>query len=536
MSDVYLYIYDLSGGLARILSPQLLGKQIEGIWHTAAVLYNKEFFFCQSGIQYCEPCTTTLGSPLEKRFMGRTHLTESEIFRYLEQLSGTLFKPGDYNLFEHNCNTFSNHFINHLTSTNIPSYILNLPREVMSTPFGASIGSAMNSLSVGINSKSSIQSIQQSANTKNRHSYNYIRKHFRPIFFDEPVSSELLPHRLYLLWPADDNSVLATLAAKLSEALLQEKSEIQCAQECSILLALDQLTTGDQCRASCELFRLAVWKDPNILMNLLTDPRRYLHKLSQVQIPFVKTNEFYDIEASLAKLLCNCLGLSADWAIMKDDDMKLDINSIIEISLTLLNDDIGGCLTDGSSSRRSSIASIASSVNNCCTRNLLSEHKLVGLALAHNISLYPSLTENDALTLGSFLLHLASTGKKSYKYPMEGIYLTRTIYFLTVRFSSLSDLAKCCDIHNFLQEIMDESNRVNSSTTSTSTTTTASTTKTPTTSMSSSPSPSSHNQIISSSTEKIQPGVEVDSLTSADYLIASQLLDFLSNNYKSDDS
>ncbi|VDQ11671.1 unnamed protein product [Trichobilharzia regenti] len=116
------------------------------------------------------------------------------------------------------------------------------------------------------------------------------------------------------------------------------------------------------------------------------------------------------------------------------------------------------------------------------------------------------------------------------------IYLTRTIYFLTVRFSSLSDLAKCCDIHNFLQEIMDESNRVNSSTTSTSTTTTASTTKTPTTSMSSSPSPSSHNQIISSSTEKIQPGVEVDSLTSADYLIASQLLDFLSNNYKSDDS
>ncbi|VDP98697.1 unnamed protein product [Trichobilharzia regenti] len=292
-------------------------------------------------------CTTTLGSPLEKRFMGRTHLTESEIFRYLEQLSGTLFKPGDYNLFEHNCNTFSNHFINHLTSTNIPSYILNLPREVMSTPFGASIGSAMNSLSVGINSKSSIQSIQQSA--------------------------------------TDDNSVLATLAAKLSEALLQEKSEIQCAQECSILLALDQLTTGDQCRASCELFRLAVWKDPNILMNLLTDPRRYLHKLSQVQIPFVKTNEFYDIEASLAKLV-------PDWAIMKDDDMKLDINSIIEISLTLLNDDIGGCLTDGSSSRRSSIASIASSVNNCCTRNLLSEHKLVGLALAHNISLYPSVS------------------------------------------------------------------------------------------------------------------------------------------------
>ncbi|CAH8590400.1 unnamed protein product [Heterobilharzia americana] len=406
MSDVFLYIYDLSGGLASLLSSQLLGRQIGGIWHTAAVLYDKEFFFCQSGIQYCKPCSTSLGNPLKKEFMGRTILSESEIFKYLEQLSNTLFKPGDYSLFEHNCNTFSDHFIYHLTSTHIPSEILNLPKEVLSTPFGASVGSAVNALSAGITSETNMRSIRETRpKTINPHSYDYIVKYFRPIFFDEPLSSELLPHRVYLIWPADDNSSLATLAADLSQALSKENTEIPCAQECSALLALDQLTTGDQCRAACELFRLAIWKDPNILMNLLTDPRRFLHKLSTVKIPYVKPYEFYDIETSRAKLLCNCLGLSSNWGIMNDCDIRLDLNTIIQTSLTLLNHDIENYSSRAKGTRASTVAP-----------TLLPEHKLVGLALAHNVSLYPTLSENDALELGSFLLHVASTGEESFKY------------------------------------------------------------------------------------------------------------------------
>nr|AAW25841.1 SJCHGC05985 protein [Schistosoma japonicum] len=303
MSDVFLYIYDLSGGLASIFSPGLLGKQVDGIWHTATVLYNKEFFFGQSGIQYCQPCTTSLGNPLKKQFMGQTSLSEKEIFDYLEQLSSTLFKPGDYSLFEHNCNTFSEHLIFHLTAKHIPSYILNLPNEVLSTSFGASLGSALNVLSVGINSKTHLKSIKEPTSNTNEHTYANIIKSFRPIFFDEPLSSELLPHRVYLLWPANENSSLPTLASQLSQALRHENTEVICAQECSSLLALNELITGDQCRVACELFRLAIWKDPNILMNLFTDPRRLLHKLSSVKLPYVKPFEFYDIEASRAKVV-----------------------------------------------------------------------------------------------------------------------------------------------------------------------------------------------------------------------------------------
>ena len=35
---VYVYVYDLSQGMARMLSGQLLGQQIDGIWHTGESL------------------------------------------------------------------------------------------------------------------------------------------------------------------------------------------------------------------------------------------------------------------------------------------------------------------------------------------------------------------------------------------------------------------------------------------------------------------------------------------------------------------
>lgn len=48
-------------------------------------------------------------------------------------------RPDKYHLFNHNCNTFSNEVAQFLTGKRIPSYITDLPQEVMSTPFGAMI-------------------------------------------------------------------------------------------------------------------------------------------------------------------------------------------------------------------------------------------------------------------------------------------------------------------------------------------------------------------------------------------------------------
>ena len=60
MFPVKLNVYDMSQGMARQMSMQMVGKQIDGIWHTGIVIYNKEFYF-GGGISYDAPGTTPFG-------------------------------------------------------------------------------------------------------------------------------------------------------------------------------------------------------------------------------------------------------------------------------------------------------------------------------------------------------------------------------------------------------------------------------------------------------------------------------------------
>lgn len=52
---VLLYIYDLSSGIASMMSPMLLGRHIEGIWHTSIVIFGREYFYGSHGIQSVPP-------------------------------------------------------------------------------------------------------------------------------------------------------------------------------------------------------------------------------------------------------------------------------------------------------------------------------------------------------------------------------------------------------------------------------------------------------------------------------------------------
>lgn len=64
---VTLYVYDMTNGVAAVMSQMLLGRHIEGIWHTAVVVYGREFFFGGSGIQSCLPVSTVCVCLLTKR-------------------------------------------------------------------------------------------------------------------------------------------------------------------------------------------------------------------------------------------------------------------------------------------------------------------------------------------------------------------------------------------------------------------------------------------------------------------------------------
>ncbi|XP_023670351.1 desumoylating isopeptidase 1 [Paramormyrops kingsleyae] len=145
---VKLYIYDLSRGMARQLSPIMLGKQLDGIWHTSIVVYGEEFFFGGEGITGCSPGGTLLGEPNTIVDLGSTEVTEEIFMEYLSSLGESTYRADRYRLFEHNCNTFTNEVAQFLTGCKIPAYITDLPSEVLSTPFGQALRPLLDSITI----------------------------------------------------------------------------------------------------------------------------------------------------------------------------------------------------------------------------------------------------------------------------------------------------------------------------------------------------------------------------------------------------
>ena len=134
MSEVYLFVYDLSSGMAKQMSRSIIGKQIDGIWHTGVHVYGSEFFF-GGGICEAPPKTTPYGTPVREIKMGPTEVPE-EMFRdYLHDISSE-YTFQTYDIFKHNCNHFSNDVCQFLLGQSIPEDILNLPQEALNTPFG----------------------------------------------------------------------------------------------------------------------------------------------------------------------------------------------------------------------------------------------------------------------------------------------------------------------------------------------------------------------------------------------------------------
>ncbi|KAF2126374.1 DUF862-domain-containing protein [Dothidotthia symphoricarpi CBS 119687] len=132
--DVQLYVYDLSKGLARSMSMQFLGTQIDAVYHTSIVFEGIEYYFGQ-GVQTCRAGATHHGRPMEVVKLGQTALPIEVILEYLESLK-TIYTPESYDLFMHNCNNFSNDFAMFLVGKGIPNHITSLPETVLSTPFG----------------------------------------------------------------------------------------------------------------------------------------------------------------------------------------------------------------------------------------------------------------------------------------------------------------------------------------------------------------------------------------------------------------
>ncbi|MED6290970.1 Desumoylating isopeptidase 1 [Characodon lateralis] len=116
--------------------------------HTAIVAYGEEFFYGGEGISSCSPGGTMLGPPDTVVELGETKLTEKMFMDHLSSLGETTYRGDKYRLFEHNCNTFTNEVAQFLTGRTIPSYITDLPSEVLSTPFGQMLRPILDSVPI----------------------------------------------------------------------------------------------------------------------------------------------------------------------------------------------------------------------------------------------------------------------------------------------------------------------------------------------------------------------------------------------------
>lgn len=132
-------MYDLSHGLAAMYAPMMLGINLEAIFHTSVVVHGKEHYIDQ-GIKVCErPGTTKYGNPREIITMGSTGVPSDLLMDFLEDLrqhDGKKYDAVLYDLFDNNCNHFSDVLCEFLVGKNLEDRILHLPQQVLATPNG----------------------------------------------------------------------------------------------------------------------------------------------------------------------------------------------------------------------------------------------------------------------------------------------------------------------------------------------------------------------------------------------------------------
>lgn len=133
-----MYRYDLTQGMARSMGPMLIGRPLEGIWHTSIVVFGKEYYF-DGGIGITadpNPGRTRFGQPYRTEVLGQTRKRHEDFFVWTQQQRSAGFGPNDYHLLNNNCNSFSDAACMFLLGRHIPQDVLEMIPTLLSTPMG----------------------------------------------------------------------------------------------------------------------------------------------------------------------------------------------------------------------------------------------------------------------------------------------------------------------------------------------------------------------------------------------------------------
>jgi len=161
--EVNLAIYDLSKGMARNMSAQLLGPEyaIEIIPHTAILAFGKEYYFGQ-GIEWGSPheFRSTRGiQPIDIQPLGHTTCTEQQFEDWCRaQAASGSFGAQAYDLIHRNCNNFSEEASRQglRLQKGVPQWILELPQKVLNSPMGMVMRPLLENMQIGNNAPTNI--------------------------------------------------------------------------------------------------------------------------------------------------------------------------------------------------------------------------------------------------------------------------------------------------------------------------------------------------------------------------------------------
>ena len=146
---VQIYQYDLTNGMLRSMGRNLIGKNIEGIWHTSCVVYGIEYYY-QGGIQMAKPETTPFGKPYRKLNYGTTTMTQKEFEKHINTLHSK-FNANNYDLIKNNCNHFSDAAVYYLTGRHLQNDILRQHEQIFNGPLGPLIKNFLGGMQGGGN-------------------------------------------------------------------------------------------------------------------------------------------------------------------------------------------------------------------------------------------------------------------------------------------------------------------------------------------------------------------------------------------------
>jgi len=217
---VQVYIYDLTQGMARTMGPALIGRPLDGVWHTAVVVYGREYFFGGSGIEFCNPGGTMLGQPLQVEDLGETEITEDLFQDYLRTQSQDRFRGDRYDLLRHNCNNFSHETAQFLVGKGIPQHILDLPNEIMATPLGQMLAPMIQQMTPSGNSIPSMNTATSNGSQDGATNSKSTKKDVKILFpfkdfiiFEQPLKVDGLSKKL-----EEFNSIQKNDDIKLTES------------------------------------------------------------------------------------------------------------------------------------------------------------------------------------------------------------------------------------------------------------------------------------------------------------------------------